>query len=82
MADVGVGVNGMVWQLKRDVNLDVPWRVVEALGLTDQDIVRHTEEGEVVITTSRRVQVQFPLGMPSMDDIKAWRARTDDVFCP
>lgn len=80
--DVPVGVNGVVWQLKRDVDLDVPWRVVEALGLTDQDIVRHTEEGEVVITTARRVVVEFPHGMPSYETVKAWREQTDNKFCP
>lgn len=80
--DVPVGVNGVIWQLKRNMDLDVPWRVVEALGLTDQDIVRHTEEGDVTITTSRRVVVEFPYGMPKFEEIKAWREQTDNKFCP
>lgn len=80
--DVPVGVNGVIWQLRRNMDLDVPWRVVEALGLTDQDIVRHTEEGDVTITTSRRVVVEFPYGMPSFESIKAWREQTDNKFCP
>ena len=80
--DVPVGVNGVIWQLKRNMDLDVPWRVVEALGLTDQDIVRHTEEGDVTVTTSRRVVVEFPYGMPSHESIKSWRDQTDGKFCP
>jgi hypothetical protein len=80
--DVPVGVNGVIWQLKRNEDLNVPWRVVEALGLTDQDIVRHTEEGDVTVTTSRRVVVEFPYGMPSYESIKAWREQTDAKFCP
>lgn len=81
-ADVPVGVNGVIWQLQRDEDLDVPWRVVEALGLTDQDIVRHTEEGDVQISTARRIVAEFPYGMPPFEEIKAWREKVDNKFCP
>lgn len=81
--DVPVGVNGVIWQLKRNEDLNVPWRVVEALGLTDQDIIRHdADTGDVKVTTSRRIVVEFPYGMPAYDEIKAWRERTDSKFCP
>lgn len=82
-ADVGVGVNGVVWQLRRGQNIKVPWRVVEALGLTEQDVIRHDmEKDEVIITKAMRFPIQFPEGMPSRETIAEWRERTDDSFCP
>ena len=82
-ADVGVGVNGVIWQLKRGQNIEVPWRVVEALGLTEQDIIRHDmDKDEVIITKAMRFPIQFPKGMPHPDIIKEWRERTDSAFCP
>ncbi|WP_375188407.1 hypothetical protein [Sphingobium yanoikuyae] len=82
-ADVGVGVNGVIWQLKRGQNIEVPWRVVEALGLTEQDIIRHDmDKDEVIVTKAMRFPIQFPKGMPNPDIIKEWRARTDSSFCP
>lgn len=82
-ADVPVGVNGVVWGLKRGQNCTVPWRVVEALGLTLQDIVRHDmEKDEVIVTQAMRYPIQFPEGRPSADVIKAWHEATDDAFCP
>jgi hypothetical protein len=85
-ADVGVGVNGVVWQLKRNTDIEVPWRVVEALGLTVQDIVRHQpgrdNEVEVIVTQAMRFPIQFPQGMPSRQEIEEWHERTDGAFCP
>ncbi len=82
-ADVVVGVNGVIWQLKRSVDLDVPWRVVEALGLTVQDIVRHDiEKDEVIITKTPRYTVTYPRGMPPRDLIEAWFERTKNEKLP
>lgn len=82
-ADVAVGVNGVIWQIRRGQDVDVPWRVVEALGLTLQDIVRHDmEKDEVIITKAMRFPIQFPEGRPSADVIKAWHEKTDEAFCP
>lgn len=82
-ADVGVGVNGVVWQIRRGVDVEVPWRVVEALGLTEQDIIRHDmERDEVLVTKAMRFPINFPRGMPSPEAIRAWRERTDAAFCP
>ena len=80
-ADIFVGVNGKGWQLKRGVDLPVPWRVVEALGLTAQDIIRHNEQGDVIKTTAMRFPVQV-LKAPSAEEIAAWHERTDNQFCP
>lgn len=82
-SDVGVGVNGVVWQLKRGVDLDVPWRVVVALGLTEQDIVRHDFENDsVIVTRAMRFPVNFPRGAPDRDVIRAWHEATDDLVMP
>lgn len=85
--DVIVGVNGRNWQLKRGVELPVPWRVVEALGLTEQDIVRHKprEDGtgkvDVVTTKAKRFPVQI-LTAPTAEEIVEWHKVTDNKFCP
>lgn len=77
--DVLVGVNGRAWQLKRGANLDVPWRVVEALHNAQADIIRH-EDGETTSRKSRRVPVNVISG-PSKEEIEAWRERTAKDFC-
>ena len=79
--DVPVGVNGVVWQLKRGMDLDVPWRVVEALGLTVQSIVRHNEQGEVTIRDAVRVPMSV-IRHPSQEDVDAWHKAVDSKFCP
>ncbi len=82
-ADVAVGVNGVIWQIKRNHNVTVPWRVVVALGLTVQDIVRHDmEKDEVIITPTMRFPVTFPEGRPDPAVIEAWMERTAEAFCP
>jgi hypothetical protein len=80
-ADIYVGVNGKGWQLKRGVDLPVPWRVVEALGLTLQDIIRHDDEGNVIKTAAMRFPVQV-MKRPTDEQIAEWHKRTDDQFCP
>jgi hypothetical protein len=82
--DVLVGVNGRAWQLKRGVDLPVPWRVVEALQNAVADTVRHRSdeghEGEVTVTKTRRFNFEF-IEKPSAAEIADWRERTGKQFC-
>lgn len=80
-ADVAVGVNGRTWQLRRGEDLDVPWRVVEALKLTKEDIVRHDDVGDQTVRTVDRVPFQILQG-PSAAEIAAWSQRVGNQFCP
>lgn len=79
--DVGVGVDGRIWQLKRGVDLNVPWRVVEALSLTEQTIIRHNDKGDVIERTSRRIPYTI-ISQPSPEEIEEWHRKTDGLFCP
>ena len=85
--DVYVGVNGRGWQLKRGEDLTVPWRVVEALGLTIPTNIRHEQQNDgsgnvkIIEQQTRRFPVQI-VSRPSLEDIEAWHAETDNKFCP
>lgn len=74
--DVAVGVNGVVWQLKRGVKLDVPFRVVEALNNAVRNSITHNDEGEVVESETLAYNYR-PLEMPSRDQIAEWHERVD-----
>lgn len=82
--DVLVGVNGRGWQLKRGVDLPVPYRVVAALDSAIADLVTHRQdeghEGDVVITPSKRFNYQW-VEKPSQDAIDEWLERTGKQFC-
>jgi hypothetical protein len=84
--DVLVGVNGRAWQLRRGEELNVPWRVVEALRLAKADIVTHKQDGTDplnVITDVRsapRFAVQLLEG-PTEEQIADWHKETDAQFC-
>lgn len=82
--DVLVGVNGRGWQLKRGVDLPVPYRVVAALDSAVADLVTHRQdeghEGDVVITPSKRFNYQW-VEKPSQDAIDEWLERTGKQFC-
>ena len=82
--DVLVGVNGRAWQLKRGVDLDVPWRVVEALQNATADVVTHSQEpetlGDVNVQKAQRFGFSITRG-PSQAEIEDWRARTGAEFC-
>ena len=82
--DVLVGVNGRAWQLKRGVDLPLPWRVVEALQNAVADTVRHRDdeghEGEVVVTPTHRINFNF-VEKPPQHEIIEWRERTGADFC-
>jgi hypothetical protein len=80
--DVAVGVNGVVWQLKRGVDLDVPLRVWLALMAAQQELVTHNQEThDTIISTALR----FPIitnSRPSDAEIEAWKKETETQFCP
>ena len=82
--DVLVGVNGRGWQLKRGVDLPVPWRVVVALENAEATIVRHRNdeghEGEVTSHNARRFNFNF-VHRPPKSEIDAWLERTGAEFC-
>lgn len=84
--DVMVGVNGVAWQLRRNQELDVPARVVEALRNAVTDDVRHiAEKGneavvDTVVTKSPRVNFQI-LRAPSQAELDAWQKETAGLFC-
>jgi hypothetical protein len=83
-ADVNVGVNGRVWQLKRGYELNVPWRVVEALQHAIGTKVQHIDKGngevEERITPTRRFGFSF-IEKPKQAEIDAWLERTGAEFC-
>lgn len=82
--DVFVGVNGRVWQLKRGVELDVPYRVIEALRNAKADVVTHSTDadslGDVNVRTVQRVPFEGQI-MPTAAEIEAWRESTGSEFC-
>lgn len=79
--DVAVGVNGRIWQLKRGVDINVPWRVVCALRDSVERVVRHDEQGDIIERDAERYPFSILQG-PTQQEIVDWRARTDDAFCP
>ncbi len=82
--DVLVGVNGRGWQIKRGMDADVPWRVVEAMKNAKMHVVRHSQEegreGEVVINVADRFGFQLLEG-PTPNQVAEWLERTGAEFC-
>lgn len=79
---VEVGVNGMCWQLKRGVDLDIPLRVFMNLMNTEQEIIRHDPDNDDVITTKA---LRFPIQVrsaPSAEEIAKWEQEMSGQFCP
>lgn len=76
-----VGVNGVVWLLKRGEVITIPYRVFKALEAAERHVITHTHDGEVreqiVKNTPYNVE-----RMPSADEIRAWHARVDSQFVP
>lgn len=76
-----VGVNGVVWLLKRGESITIPYRVYVALKNAERHVITHTSEGEqreqVVLNTPFNVE-----RMPSDEEIKAWHEATDAEFVP
>lgn len=76
-----VGVNGVVWLLKRGESVTIPYRVYIALKNAERHIITHTNEGEqreqVVLNTPFNIEK-----MPSDKEIADWHAKTDAEFVP
>lgn len=75
-SDVPVGVNGVAFQIKTGVPVDVPYRVYEALNNAVREEITHDDQGEVV---SANVHA-YPFNvteMPSKAEIAAWREQAD-----
>lgn len=80
--DVAVGVNGTVWQLKRNMALTIPYRVFAALEVAIRDSITHNPNtGEEHSTPVKAVPYSVT-SMPSAAEIAAWRERVDSAFCP
>jgi hypothetical protein len=76
-----VGVNGVVWLLKRGESITIPYRVYEALDNAERHVITHTSEGEV---REQRVK-NSPFNvekMPSAAELADWHAKTDNMFVP
>ena len=77
-ADVNVGVNGTIYQMKTGVSLDVPYRVWEALNNARREEITHDDQGEVV---SAWVHA-YPFNVeesPAKSAVAEWRAKTDHL---
>lgn len=76
-----VGVNGVVWLLKRGESITIPYRVFLALQNAERHVITHTSEGE-----QREQKVKntpFNIEVPaSKEAIEDWHRRTDSVFVP
>jgi len=74
-----VGVNGVVWLLKRGEPIDIPYRVYHALNNANRDVITHNGEGEVMTQSVKNTPFNVEM-MPPADEIKAWEARTGSQF--
>jgi hypothetical protein len=76
-----VGVNGVVWLLKRGESITIPYRVYLALKNAERHIITHTTDGEqreqVVLNTPFNIE-----RMPPQEEIEQWHKQTDAVFVP
>jgi hypothetical protein len=76
-----VGVNGVVWLLKRGESITIPYRVFMALNDAERHVITHTSEGEVREQKVKNTPFNVER-MPSQEEIKAWHAQTDSQFVP
>lgn len=76
-----VGVNGIVWLLKRGEPIEIPYRVYLALNNADRDVMTHNGEGEVLIQKVKNTPFNVEQ-MPTKEEITAWEARTGSQFVP
>jgi len=80
--DVAVGVNGTVWQLRRNMPLTIPYRVYEALKVAVRDSITHNPNtGEEHSTPVSAVPFNVQ-SMPPAAEVAAWHERVDSAFCP
>lgn len=76
-----VGVNGVVFLIKRGISVDVPYRVYLALKDAVRNNITHDGEGEVLEQVAHNTPFNVER-MPSAEEIEAWHVRTRDAFCP
>lgn len=80
--DVEVGVNGRCWQLRRNADIDIPYRVFMAMqmAVTDSVTIDDTPGAGFpeIHTAVQRFNYQI-IDMPSRAEIAEWRERTDAV---
>lgn len=76
-----VGVNGVVWLIKRGVAVDIPMRVFEALKNAERDNITHDQEGNVIISKVKSTPYNVER-MPSQAEIDEWHARVDQQELP
>ena len=76
-----VGVNGVVWLLKRGESITIPYRVYLALDLAERHVITHTDQGETREQKVKNTPFNIEI-MPSKADIAAWHERTDKIFVP
>lgn len=74
-----VGVNGVVWLLKRGVPIEIPYRVFLALDNANRDVITHNGEGEVMTQSVKNTPFNVER-RPSDEEIAAWEARTANQF--
>lgn len=76
-----VGVNGVVWLLKRGESITIPYRVFLALKNAERHVITHTADGEVREQVVKSCPYNIE-SMPSQKEIAAWHKATDSVFVP
>lgn len=76
-----VGVNGVVWLLKRGESITIPYRVFHALENAERHVITHTKDGEVREQKVKNTPYNIER-MPSPEQIAAWHAETDGLFVP
>lgn len=76
-----VGVNGVVWLLKRGERIDVPYRVFLALKNAERSVITHNGEGEVMTQNVKSTPYNIE-HMPSAAEIADWEKRTTNQFVP
>lgn len=76
-----VGVNGVVWLLKRGESITIPYRVYEALQNAEREVISHDKDGNPI--SQRAMATPFNVEvLPPAAEIAAWKARTQDRFVP
>ena len=83
--DVPVPVNGNTFTIRRDTPVEVPYRVYEALKNAVQTTYEQRSSApdrppEIISRDSPSYPFSV-LRMPPAEEIRAWRERTDSVFC-
>ena len=76
-----VGVNGVVWLLKRGTEITIPYRVYLALNNAARDVITHDGTGEVMTQTVKSTPFNVTK-LPTDDEVAAWEKRTATQFVP